>query len=184
MAPTFGAAANFSLGATHGAEIPYVFGTGMPFFTPGSGETELSRLLMASWVSFVATGNPSAAWPAGASWPAYDPTNETMVVFGPGNATALSVPMGQNYVQTSFPKTGCTFLEPTAPPPPCLSSPPSPPPKPATLPPVPPPLSMPGLPPPPPPGNKTNTSAATTARPAAAVVVATLAAVLCALLAL
>lgn len=148
MAPTWGAALQFSLGATHGAEIPYVMGTGMPFFTTDD-ERALSQVLMSTWVQFAATGNPSN------DWQPYDPVNEAMAVFGPGNATTLSVPPGQNVVFTSFPKTGCLYLEPNATAPACLESPPAPP-----LPPLPPPLPMPNLPKPPPPPKGNSTSAA------------------------
>ncbi|MGH7438338.1 MAG: carboxylesterase/lipase family protein, partial [Polyangiaceae bacterium] len=59
-------AASF-LGACHGSEMPFVFGTGTQL-TPKSPQAEASALMERYWTRFAATGNPSGgsdlAWPA------------------------------------------------------------------------------------------------------------------------
>lgn len=98
-------------GATHGAELPFTFGT-LPA-NRTADEVALSLLMRRQWVSFAATGSPDAAWPA------WDPSTEAMVVFGPGQGLSVSVPAGVNAAPGVFSKTGCTYFEPgvTAPPP-------------------------------------------------------------------
>jgi len=74
-----------ALRACHGLELPFVFGTldapGQAAFA-GSGESvqRLSDRMMASWLSFTRTGDPSIAGP-NRSWPAYEPERRPTMVF-------------------------------------------------------------------------------------------------------
>lgn len=67
------------LGATHAAEISYVFGT---LRTPAHVEKdrELSKVMMACWVQFAKTGNPNGdALP---NWPPYKAATDEHLEFG------------------------------------------------------------------------------------------------------
>ena len=84
-------AANF-LGACHGSEMPYVFGTGTQL-TRGSQQGAASALMERYWTRFAATGNPSGGGGGGAAdstdlaWPAFTPTSDQRMQFtlqGPG----------------------------------------------------------------------------------------------------
>lgn len=64
---------NHGFGAYHGAEIPYVFGTGAAWLPADPADHALSDTMMRYWVNFARTGNPNGAglpnwprWPAGA----------------------------------------------------------------------------------------------------------------------
>jgi para-nitrobenzyl esterase len=67
-----------SQGATHAAEIPYVFGTlGVPASNPGgqasaptAADQEMSRLMHSYWVNFARSGDPNG--PGLPSWPPFD----------------------------------------------------------------------------------------------------------------
>ncbi|MDO9395308.1 MAG: carboxylesterase/lipase family protein [Herbiconiux sp.] len=77
------------IGATHGAEIAYVFGTfGVakrdPSFRLG-GLAEAKRLsaqVQHRWLAFAADGDPRGA--DGSAWPLYDGSTRTTLVFGGG----------------------------------------------------------------------------------------------------
>jgi para-nitrobenzyl esterase len=72
------------LGASHGAEVPYVFGT----FSARSPDPnaydatdfKLSREMRAAWVRFAAAGNPNGAGLP--SWPAYRASTDRYLDFG------------------------------------------------------------------------------------------------------
>ena len=68
------------LGATHGLEIPYVFGN----LAPGAGWQErdraLSRTMSACWVRFAATGDPNGEGLP--KWPPYDQASDRHLEFG------------------------------------------------------------------------------------------------------
>jgi para-nitrobenzyl esterase len=57
-----------ALGATHGTEIPYVFGTVVP--SPTDDERALSRAMLGYWTHFARSGDPNFA--GAPKWPAYD----------------------------------------------------------------------------------------------------------------
>lgn len=115
LPPSFAPFSTYKLGATHGADLPFVFGTGEAAFTTAD-ERRLSGVMMAQWVRFAATGAPDGFWPA------WDAERESLVVFGPGVGVSATVPPGQVAVAARFPKDGCTFLDPFPATPPCSSS--------------------------------------------------------------
>ncbi len=59
--------AGASLGAYHGAEYPYVFGTHDEYMTTDATDLELQQAMQSYWVRFATTGNPNSAdtpdWP-------------------------------------------------------------------------------------------------------------------------
>ncbi|XP_032068117.1 cholinesterase-like [Thamnophis elegans] len=68
------------IGATHDAEIPYVFGTleSVPPFnqTYTEAEARLSRKMMHYWAEFARTGNPNGIAASKDKWPLYNPTEQ------------------------------------------------------------------------------------------------------------
>jgi len=67
------------IGASHGEEIPYIFGH---THEPGYAEEDnkVSVAMMKYWVQFGRTGNPNAAgWPV---WPEYTPESDKYLSFG------------------------------------------------------------------------------------------------------
>jgi para-nitrobenzyl esterase len=74
-----------ALGAAHGVELPFMFGTyesaGQEKFA-GVGEDveRLSARMMDSWIAFVRSGDPSVAGPEQA-WPAYELERRPTMVF-------------------------------------------------------------------------------------------------------
>lgn len=80
--PVFGGA----LGACHGLEIPFVFGTvrepAVAAFTgSGARALELSGEMQAAWAAFARRGDPST--PGTGSWPVWEPTRRATMVLGP-----------------------------------------------------------------------------------------------------
>jgi para-nitrobenzyl esterase len=78
--------ANLGLGACHGLELPFVFGTlanpVIALFSGGSpAATALGETMRAAWVSFADCGDPSAT--GALSWPRYELTERATVIFGP-----------------------------------------------------------------------------------------------------
>jgi para-nitrobenzyl esterase len=80
-----------SSGATHGSEIPYVFGTGLAlaqrFGIPLTDEDVAMVALMRScWEGFARSGKPSCG-----GWPAYTAAGDTLMEFGahPGPVTGF-----------------------------------------------------------------------------------------------
>ena len=68
------------VGAAHGVEIPYVFGTGMRGLGFVAEDDRLSQMMRRTWVRFAATGDPNGGdLPA---WPVYAADDETCMVFG------------------------------------------------------------------------------------------------------
>jgi para-nitrobenzyl esterase len=79
-----------SLGACHGLELPFVFGTtanpiiGL-FSGSGPDAEELSATIQSAWVAFATDGEP------GAGWPRYDESSRSTAVLG-GERLAISAP--------------------------------------------------------------------------------------------
>ena len=85
--------ANGALGACHGLELPFVFGTVadplVALFAGGGQEAlRLSEAMQAAWVSFAATGDPSH--PLLGPWPQYGPAERRTLVFGPEPAVVAA----------------------------------------------------------------------------------------------
>jgi para-nitrobenzyl esterase len=71
------------LGAFHGVELPYVFGTADLFSGLGvvkQADRELSATMMGYWTRFAATGDPNGA--GAPEWPAYDPVSDQHLELG------------------------------------------------------------------------------------------------------
>ena len=75
------------LGAFHGAEIPYVFGTLAERHVPGFGaigvddrDRQLSAQMIGYWTRFAATGDPNGG--GAPAWPALDPRRGNAMEFG------------------------------------------------------------------------------------------------------
>jgi para-nitrobenzyl esterase len=83
-----------ALGACHGLEIPFVFGTlrapGMDRFCGKGPEADrLCEQMMDAWIAFAKTGDPSHA--AIGRWPAYEPGARQTMIFG-RHARAIGAP--------------------------------------------------------------------------------------------
>ena len=77
------------LGAFHGAELPYVFGTLYPTtwaWTPQ--DQDFSRLLRRYWVNFARSGNPNG--PGLPAWPAFSTRAPRAMTFGETAAAAAA----------------------------------------------------------------------------------------------
>jgi para-nitrobenzyl esterase len=78
---------NGVLGACHGLDIPFVFGTAasLPglrsFVGEGPAVEKLSLEMQDAWTSFARSGDPGHAGLG--SWPAFDPARAASMVFGP-----------------------------------------------------------------------------------------------------
>jgi para-nitrobenzyl esterase len=74
-----------ALGACHGLDVPFVFGTAMlpalrAFVGEGPEVAALCARIQAAWIAFARSGNPShAALP---DWPRYDPTLRSTLLLG------------------------------------------------------------------------------------------------------
>ena len=73
-------AKRLGLGATHGAEISYVFDTFRAAGTITDKDRELSKVMQACWVQFAKTGNPNGAGLP--KWPAYKAATDEHLEFG------------------------------------------------------------------------------------------------------
>jgi len=70
-----------SQGASHAAEIPYVFETGSKLVRVVSEDDRaMERRMHACWVAFAKTGRPSC--PGAPAWPAYEPADDRLMEFG------------------------------------------------------------------------------------------------------
>ncbi len=72
-------------GASHGSEIPFVFGTGTALaarfgiaLTPE--DLAMEHLLHSCWTGFAKTGQPHCD---GQAWPVFTPASDTLLEFGP-----------------------------------------------------------------------------------------------------
>jgi para-nitrobenzyl esterase len=68
------------MGATHAAEIPYVFGTLRAGLAYDAKDQGLSRVMQACWVQFAKTGKPNGAGLP--KWPAYNAKSDAHLEFG------------------------------------------------------------------------------------------------------
>ena len=71
------------LGAFHGQEIPFVFGTLPPRRSYSGEDRDLSRIMQAYWVNFAKTGNPNG--PGLPEWPAHAKATDACLELGNGN---------------------------------------------------------------------------------------------------
>ena len=73
-------AQRLGLGATHSAEISYVFGNFHATNAITAKDRELSKVMQACWVQFAKTGNPNGAGLP--NWPAYKAATDEHLEFG------------------------------------------------------------------------------------------------------
>ena len=78
-------AARGAMGAFHGLEVPFVFGTRRhhvlhPYVAGGDQAKELSHRMSDAWIAFARCGDPSS--PALGHWRPYTPTDRHTMVFG------------------------------------------------------------------------------------------------------
>jgi para-nitrobenzyl esterase len=69
-----------SLGAYHGSEIGYVFGTKLSWLPTSPADERLSQTMMGYWTRFAATGDPNGA--GAPMWPALDGAREAYLELG------------------------------------------------------------------------------------------------------
>ncbi|XP_053148718.1 cholinesterase-like [Hemicordylus capensis] len=93
------------IGAPHGAELPYLFGTLASVLRPNQTYTEaeaaLSRKMMRYWAGFARNGNPTGSAASEVQWPLYNATEQNFFHLGTEPPQV---------VQTS-PARYCGFLE-------------------------------------------------------------------------
>jgi carboxylesterase type B len=75
------------MGSCHALELGFVFGTyntklAGAFFGAGASADALSDAMIECWTNFARTGDPSGR--ASGSWPRYDTTTRTTMIFGDG----------------------------------------------------------------------------------------------------
>ena len=63
-----------SIGAYHGSEIPFVFGSASPLLPMSDKDEKLAETMQAYWTNFARTGDPNG--PSLPEWPAYDPNRD------------------------------------------------------------------------------------------------------------
>ena len=76
-------ASGAAVGATHGIELPFVFGNFAVFtgFTPSAGDLALSTAMGGYWSRLAATGEPSGGTTP--LWPHYDAASDSYLELGP-----------------------------------------------------------------------------------------------------
>ena len=73
------------LGACHGLEVPFVWGTvgrsgSLSFTGVGPEADQLSRQMMDAWIAFSKSGDPSHRGIG--TWPAYESSSRRTMIFG------------------------------------------------------------------------------------------------------
>jgi len=90
---------SLGLGATHGIEIPYVFGTFGPAFGADDTDRRLSRAMMTYWTGFARTGTPRGdSLPV---WPRYDRSEDRCLELG-----------DEIRIRTGLHREACDLLDP------------------------------------------------------------------------
>ncbi len=79
-----------TIGAFHGAEIPFVFGEGLPMFPVADDAHLLEREMGDRWFAFAATGVPDS--PGRDPWPAYTEGDPRQLVLDRPASSVASVP--------------------------------------------------------------------------------------------
>jgi para-nitrobenzyl esterase len=71
-----------ALGAFHGLELAFVFGTlgAQGTIVPSPAERALIDSIIGYWTRFAATGDPNGA--SAAEWPRFDPATDTHIILG------------------------------------------------------------------------------------------------------
>ena len=78
-----------ALGAYHGVELSYVFGSRLPWLPQAPADEELATLMQRYWAAFATTGKPEAE--SLAAWPAHDPASDRHLELGPSVATSAGL---------------------------------------------------------------------------------------------
>lgn len=87
------------LGAYHGAELSYVFGTHDDWLPTGPVDRALTREMMDRWISFARQGSPEVA--GRSSWPAYD--SGRPLVLDLGETVRIIRPVDQELCESQVP---------------------------------------------------------------------------------
>ena len=88
--------AELYLGASHGSELPYVFGTSPQFSTDTAGAA-MSKTMERYWTRFAAAGDPNGGMDL--AWPKFSAQNDQRIQFALPAATIL----------TAFRQSECDF---------------------------------------------------------------------------
>nr|XP_003218003.2 PREDICTED: cholinesterase [Anolis carolinensis] len=99
------------MGAPHGVEVPYLFGTFSSVLTNNETITKadvaLSRRLMWYWAEFARSGNPTGSKPSVVQWPLYNATEQN--VFHIDIEAPRTMPIAP--VQCNFPATHQSYAK-------------------------------------------------------------------------